>query len=63
MIKWDEISEILELIGMDLWSGYVYATMIICHMWIYFVEVFEHVCFVSMNYLESDDSCENRQTL
>lgn len=63
MIKWDEVSEVFELIRIDLWSGYVYATMIICNTYIYFVEVFEHVCFVSMNFLESEDNCENRRTL
>jgi hypothetical protein len=42
----DELSEILELIGIGLWRVYLYAIVIICDMWICFVEVFEHVCIV-----------------
>jgi len=51
MIKWDELTEILELIEIGLGSEYVYATVIICDWCICFVEVFEHVCFVSGEFL------------
>ena len=30
VIKWDELSETLELIGIGLWCLYAYATVIIC---------------------------------
>jgi len=43
MIKWDELGEILELIGIGLWCVYAYAIVIICNMCVWFVEMFEHV--------------------
>ena len=41
MIKWDELRWILEFIGIGSWYIYVYATALICELWMYLVEAFE----------------------
>jgi len=61
--KWDEFSEFLEIIGIELWCWYVWTILMICDTWKYFVDVFEHECLVSVNYWEKDEFCENRRTL
>jgi len=50
--KWDKLREFLELIRIKLWCVYVWATMIICVMWIYFVDVFKHGSFAFDELLE-----------
>ena len=41
MLKCDELRRILELLEIDLWYVYVYATTLMCELCIHLVEEFE----------------------